>query len=383
MAHDAPLIGIDASRITRPRRTGTEHYSLEVLREVLRQDARNRHRLYLSAPLPHALLPLTARDETRLISLPRLWTQVGLSSEMLRAAPDLLFVPSHVLPLVAPLRSVVVIYDVGHRLFPRAHRASEWLYLEWAIRRHVRLATRIITISEASKRDLVRLYGADARRISVAFPAADTQFRPQTAADVERVRARYGLSGQYVLHVGSIKPRKNLPRLIRAFAAARLSPGATLVLAGQALGGRAEVDRAIAETGLRARITLLSYVAGADLPALYAGSCCTAVVSLYEGFGMPALEALACGAPLVVSSHGSLPEVAGDAALVVDPLDIISVARVLERVVEDTALAARLREAGPRRAASFTWQAAGRVTLDAIDQAAASPRQRAPRGLSA
>src|SRR5579859_8184331 len=187
------LIGVDASRVTRSRRTGTENYSLHVLRELLTGDQRHAYRLYLSQPLPAGLLPLGPRTSTRVIRLPRLWTQLGLSTEMLVSPPDVLFVPSHVLPLVTPARSVVVVYDVGHRYFPRAHRLTEWLYVEWAIRRHVRIATRLLTISEATRRDLVRLYGADPARVAVAYPAVEERFKPATAAEIARVRARYGL----------------------------------------------------------------------------------------------------------------------------------------------------------------------------------------------
>src|SRR6266566_1244663 len=184
------LIGVDASRVTRARRTGTENYSLRVLAELLAQDQRNAYRLYLSQSVPDGLLPIGPRTSTRLIRLPRLWTQLGLSSEMLVSPPDVLFVPSHVLPLVTPPRSVVVVHDVGHRFFPRAHRISEWLYVEWAIRRQVRLATRLLTISEASKRDLVRLYGADPERIAVAYPAVEDRFTPAMDEDIARVRVR-------------------------------------------------------------------------------------------------------------------------------------------------------------------------------------------------
>jgi hypothetical protein len=145
---------VDASRVSRVR-TGTENYSLHVLRELLNADSDNAYRLYLSAALPDGLLPSHPRVTTRLIRLPRLWTHLGLSREMLTSPPDVLFVPSHVLPLVTPGRSVVVVYDVGHRYFPRAQALRERLYLEWSIRRHVRIATRLLTISEASKGDLV------------------------------------------------------------------------------------------------------------------------------------------------------------------------------------------------------------------------------------
>src|SRR5260370_27194452 len=178
---------------------------------------------------------------------------------MLVSPPDVLFVPSHVLPLVTPARSVVVVYDVGHRFFPRAHTVAEWLYVEWAIRRHVRTATRLLTISEASKRDLVRLYGANPEHIAVAYPAIDDRFNPASADQIQQVRARHGLAERYVLHLGTIKPRKNLPRLVRAFAQAGLPPDTQLALGGSTTFGGGAVERAIAQTGLSDRVRLLAY----------------------------------------------------------------------------------------------------------------------------
>jgi glycosyltransferase involved in cell wall biosynthesis len=363
------LIGVDASRVTRPHRTGTENYSLRVLRELLAEDQRNAYRLYLSQPLPPGLLPIGPRTSTRVIRLPRLWTQLGLSSEMLVSPPDVLFVPSHVLPLANPARSVVVVYDVGHRFFPRAHTVTEWLYVEWAIRRHVRLATRLITISEASKRDLVRLYRAKPERIAVAYPAVDDRFTPATEDEIRQVRARHGLAKRYILHLGTIKPRKNLPRLVRAFAQADLPSDTQLALGGMTTFGGGAIEQAIQETGLGDRVRRLAYVPDADLPALYSGAAGVAIVSVYEGFGMPALEALACGAPLVAGNRGSLPEIVGEAGIVVDPLDVGSISRGLERVVGDRALRDELRQAGPRRAARFDWPAAARVTRQVLEQA--------------
>jgi glycosyltransferase involved in cell wall biosynthesis len=363
------LIGVDASRITRRRRTGTENYSLHILRHLLANDAENAYRLYLSTALPPGLLDRGPRTSTKLIRLPRLWTQVGLSREMLTNPPDVLFVPSHVLPLVTPTRSVVVVYDVGHRFFPRAHGMAEWLYVEWAIRRHVRIATRLLTISEASKRDLVRLYRADSKRIDVAYPAVAPTFTPAPRADIDRVRTKYGLAEPYVLHLGTIKPRKNLPRLIEAFTRADLPAGAQLALGGMTTFGAGAVEQAVAASGIGKRLLRLGYVPDEDLPALYSGAACVAIVSLYEGFGMPALEALACGAPLLIGNRGSLPEIGADAALAVDPLDVQAITTGLERILNDAGLSAELRERGPRRAAQFDWAAAAQVTRRALELA--------------
>ena len=369
------LIGVDASRVTRARRTGTENYSLQVLRHLLARHSPHRYRLYLNQPLPDGLLPLPLGTTTRVIRLPRLWTHVGLSSEMLRAAPDVLFVPSHVLPLVCPRRSVVVVYDVGHRVFPQAHGRFERVYLEWSIRRHVRRATWLLTISHASKRDLVRLYGADPERIAIAYPAVDERFRPASREEIERVRARYGLADRYVLHLGTLKPRKNLPRLIEAFARADL-PGTTqLVLAGMSTQRADALERVLDRTCTHQRVRRLAYVPLDDLPALYSGAAAVAIVSLYEGFGMPALEALACGAPLVAGARGSLPEIVVDeqTGLLADPLDVAAIAAALSRLVNDGSLAQQLRQAGPRRAQAFSWDEAARVTAEVLDLAGRSP----------
>jgi glycosyltransferase involved in cell wall biosynthesis len=342
---------------------------LHVLRELLALDRDNAYRLYLSAALPDGLLSLSSRTTTRLIRLPRLWTHLGLSREMLRSAPDVLFVPSHVLPLVSPKRSVVVVYDVGHRLFPRAHAWRERLYLEWAIRRHVRIATRLLTISEASKWDLVHLYRADPARIDVAYPAVDASFKPAATDEIARVRRAHGLGERYVLHLGTIKPRKNLPRLIHAFARARLPPDTQLVLGGMTTYGGDAVEEAISSAGVQQRVKRVAYVPDADLAALFSGATAVVIVSLYEGFGMPALEALACGAPLLVSNRGSLPEITADAAIVVDAVQVASIARGLERLVVDATLREELRERGLRRAAQFEWGTAAQVTRRALELA--------------
>jgi glycosyltransferase involved in cell wall biosynthesis len=367
------LIGVDASRITRRHRTGTENYSLHVLRELLTLDTEHAYRLYTSAPLPSNLLPKAPSITTKLIRLPRLWTQLGLSREMLADPPDVLFVPTHVLPLITPKRSIVVVYDVGHRFFPRAHTLTEWLYVEWAIRRHVRIASRLLTISEASKRDLVRLYGAEPARIDVAYPAVDARFTPASKEAIRAVRQRYSLPECYVLHLGTIKPRKNLARLVRAFAAADMPRDTHLVLGGMTTFGNRAIEAAIRETGVESRVHRLAFVPDEDLPALYSGASVVAIVSLYEGFGMPALEALACGAPLVASNRGSLPEIAGGAAVIVDPLGIASIARGLESVVNSQQVSESLRAKGLRRAVDFDWVAAARVTREAIARAADTP----------
>jgi glycosyltransferase involved in cell wall biosynthesis len=213
----------------------------------------------------------------------------------------------------------------------------------------------------------------------VAYPAVEERFAPAPREEVQRVRAHYGLPEGYVLSVGTIKPRKNLPRLIRAFAMANLPGETQLVLAGTTTFGAGEVERAIRDSGLEGRVRRLAYVPDADLPALYSGAACAAIVSLYEGFGIPSLEALACGAPVLASNRGSLPEIVGDAGLIVDPLETGSIAAGLESLLRNASLSDELRDRGPRRAASFDWAEAARVTRQVLERASGSAARRPPR----
>ncbi|MBI2755236.1 MAG: glycosyltransferase family 4 protein [Chloroflexi bacterium] len=364
-------IGVDASRLTRSRPTGTENYSRHVVEEVLRRprDPELRYRLYFNEPPSPGLAAAALADEVRSLPLPRLWTHLALGREMALDPPDVLWVPSHVLPIVHPRRSVAVVYDVGHRYFPRAHRLAEWVYVEWAIRRHVREASAILTISHASRRDILRLYGrygATPQRVVVAYPAVDEAFQPANPVRLAEVRRRYALPARYVLALGTIKPRKNLPRLVRAFARARLGNDVGLAIGGGTSFGSRDVERAIEETRLQDRVHRLSYVEYEDLPALYSGAACVAIPSLHEGFGIPALEALACGAPVLASNRSALPEIVGQAGLQVDPLSLDSIAEGLRRILLDDTLARSLREAGPVRARVFTWAEAGRVTAGVL-----------------
>src|SRR5438128_6293189 len=153
------LIGIDASRATRAERTGTENYALHLIQALLALDHANAYRLYVQQPPPVGLF--ASQAQVRQIDVPRLWTLLGLSAEMLRAAPDVLFVPAHVLPLVHPRRSVVTIHDLGYRYFPGAHTRAQRAYLDWSTRFAVQHASRLIAVSQATKNDLVQLYRAD------------------------------------------------------------------------------------------------------------------------------------------------------------------------------------------------------------------------------
>lgn len=367
----ALTIGVDASRTLPAHRTGTEQYSVALLRALMVRETPHHWRLYAPGPPPADLLPLPPRWEWRALPFPRLWTHARLSWEMLRHAPDLLFVPAHVVPAVHPRATVVTVHDLGYLHFPAAHPARSRRYLDWSTRWSVRAARRVIAVSEATRNDLVAMLGVPAAKISVVHHGV-RRATPLSEAATRATLDRLGISPPYVLFLGTVQPRKNLQRLIRAFArVAAAGLPHRLVIAGRTGWLAAPIRAEVGALGLTDRVHFVGYVPDDDLPALYHGADAFALPSLYEGFGMPALEALAYGLPVVASGTTSLPEIVGDAGLLVDPRDEAAIGAALVRALTDTELQARAKVAGPERAARFSWERCARETLAALEGAAA------------
>lgn len=279
--------------------------------------------------------------------------------------------------LLVPMRgvpTVLTVHDLIYRLFPAHHKRLNFWYLNAAMPLYVRRADAIIAVSESTKRDLIRLYGIPAEKVTVIYEAASPVFHPQPPEHVAAVRARYGLPERYLLTVGTIEPRKNLPRLVEALAALRLDmPDLKLVVAG-AKGWLFEgFFEAIERHDQGQAVVLPGYIADDDLPALYAGAEVVVQPSLYEGFGLPVLEAMACGAPVACSRTSSLGEIAGQAALTFDPLNVEEMAEVIRRLLADADLRERLRHKGLAHAANFSWGKAARETWAVYERLMAKP----------
>jgi glycosyltransferase involved in cell wall biosynthesis len=279
------------------------------------------------------------------------------------ASLDLLHAPSpSAVPPPGPRqRLVVTAHDLAFVTHPEAFPRRWRLQFRAGLRRAVRSATALIAVSESTARDLERVGGAAPDRVHVVPLAAAL---PSSTLDVDAVAARYRIHRPYVLYAGTLDPRKNLPRLVRAYrrVAAAGAPHA-LVLVGP-LGWRPAALLRELEPPAPGRVILTGRVPAADLDALYRGADAFVYPSLYEGFGLPVLDALARGVATVTSSTSSLPEVTGEAALHVDPLSEADIADSLSRVLEDRALAERLSREGRTRAAAFSWEATARKTLD-------------------
>ena len=352
------IVAIDGTPALRRVVTGTEIYARSIIEALTASRHEPTIRVYANAVERPAWL---APDvEWRGIPFPRLWTHWRLRRALRRERPDVVFIPSHVLPLALGLKSVVTIHDVGHRREPRAYTSGARWYLEASTRYAARRATRLIAVSQSTADDLVRYYGVSGGRITVVHSGIGRQFTSQSAARVSDVTRRLRISGPYFLYVGRNHPRKNLPMLRRAFAVARgRGLDASLVIAGPGH------DPASSE-----RVRVLPYVPADDLPALYAGAVALTLPSRFEGFGFPALEAMRCGTAVIASNAGALPEIIGSAGILLSPDDAGAWSQAMLELAADPDLQRRLIAAGTARSADFTWEAAATKTWRVLEAAA-------------
>jgi len=294
--------------------------------------------------------------------------------ETLIHEPDVLFIPAHVLPVFHPRRSIVTVHDLGYLHYPEAHTSHARRYLDWSTRWNAHRATAVLADSEATRSDLIRFYDAAPQKIHVVYLGRDARLNRVTdLSRLDEIRARYGLVGRYLLYVGTLQPRKNLERVVQAFERICGLPDLAdlqLVLAGKQGWLYETLFRQVAHAGLQGRVIFPGYVADADLGALLSGAEAFVFPSLYEGFGIPVLEAGGCGVPVITSNTSSLPEVAGDAALLVDPLDVDAIADAMYRLVTDASLRAELARRGLENVKRFSWEKCARETLAVLESVA-------------
>ena len=293
------------------------------------------------------------------------WEQVVLPLELARTRAQLLHALGYVSPLAWSGLTVVTVYDLSFLRFPELFNVGNRLYLRRLTPPSVRRAARVIAISEHTRRDVIRLCGVPPERVTTIHLAADARFRPVGEADVARFRRERRLPERYILYMGTLEPRKNLGTLIRAYAELRDAGGAphALVLAG-ARGWRYEpIFRLVEELGLQEHVLFPGYVPAEEQPLWYSAADVFAYPSLYEGFGLQLLEAMACGTPVIASNSSSLPEVVGDAGVLVEPTDVRGLAEALATLLGDDGRRAELCEAGLARAGAFSWRRMAEQTV--------------------
>ncbi len=300
-----------------------------------------------------------------------IWENVTLPRQLTRWGADLFHSTDLLLPLHR-LRSatVVTVHDLTVFTIPEAHNRAIGHRNRFLCKRSAGLADVLIAISNATRKDLIEWLGVQDDRIVVVYNGVDRRFVPNSDLEARRRLRNRGINGPFILSVGTIEPRKNHKRLVEAFnRIAPHFPGLELVLAGRPGWLNREVFESIDASPVRDRIRHLDYVSDADLPELYRLATIMAYPSLYEGFGLPPVEAMACGTAVLTSDRSSLPEIVGDAGLIVDPTSVSAIADGLARMLTTPGLLARLREAGLERAAHFSWDLAARQTMAVYERA--------------
>jgi glycosyltransferase involved in cell wall biosynthesis len=363
---------------------GSSRYVFNLLKELRLLGAPEHILAYLAndVDLPAELRP-TDRFRVRVAGVPTVhpavrvaWEQLAFSRALRHDGVTLLHGPINALPLSWTGRSVVTILDLTFLLLPAAIRRASRTYLRWMVRFAARHASRVITISESTRRDVIRLLGVPPERVTRVYCGVDERFHPiDDTRRIEEFRSSLGLPNEFILYLGTIEPRKNLIRLIDAYAELRRRRATSLplILAGGRGWGDHEIVRRAEETGLGDQIRFAGFVPEEQIPLWYNAATVFTYPSEYEGFGLPPLEALACGVPVVASNSSSLPEVLGDAAVLVDPASVGAIADGIQRALDDDALRSTLVTRGLDRAGTFSWRRMAEETLSVYRSVLAQP----------
>ncbi|MCH8821581.1 glycosyltransferase family 4 protein [Patescibacteria group bacterium] len=363
------IIGIDASRIDETDGTGTNNYSNNLIMALGDLDRKNKYVLYFR-DLPKNYNVGNANVSTRILGSPIFWTQFRLSLECLTKPPEILFVPAHTIPIIRrpKLKTIVTVHDLGAEFLEAYHRFPQKIYLNWSTQYIARHATHMIAVSNSTKKDLMDTLKVPSSRISVVYEGVDHKFfYRRDAQEVRKVRLKYGLDSKYLLFVGTIQPRKNIIKLIQAYAKLQ-NRKVDLVLVGKPGWLYDEIYKAPKKYSVSSFVKFLGFVSEEDLPSLYSGSEAFVLPSLYEGFGLPILEAMACEVPVITSNTSSMPEVSGDNALLVKPNDVNDMSYNLSRILNEEDLRLKLKDKGREWARKFSWEKAAKETIRVFEK---------------
>ena len=424
------IIGIDASRANRRHRTGTEWYSYYLIKALAEIDSENQYILYTDKPLIGGLVDFTQKEENfelmdekpkfdkygyqiiksshnnfkgKVLRWPfsYLWTLGRFSLQMIFKAPDVLFVPAHTIPLIHPKRTITTIHDIAFKregsiyskkmaweeagFFRRIasvlvkiltfnkYSLNNLDYLDWSTKFALQTAKKIITVSEFTKKEIIDVYGTKAEKMTVVHNGYNNKlYRPiDNKEEIDEVCKKYGLHEKYFLYVGRLEKKKNTPKLIEALAILKENDPDMkykLVLIGDASHGYDEVKYYIEEFVLDLEVIMLGWVAEKDMPYIYNGASAFIFPTRHEGFGIPVIQALACGVPTAVSNIEVMKEVAGDSVLFFNPYEKNAISYAMKTLISDDKLRDDLKAKGLERAKLFSWEKAAKETLKQIKE---------------
>jgi len=365
-------IGIDARSILK-QRTGVGNYTFNLIKHLSRLDGENRYVLFYSHHLNvKSVIPeMEKRNfENRFIRFPNkllnfMWATVKWPKiDRFVGKVDVYHSPTFCLNALARGRSLFTIHDLNFLAYPRfAIRSGRWHYA-FKIKSYAEEADAIIAVSRSTKAEILKYLKVPEEKIQVIYEGCSPAFRPLPRDESKRkIREKYNIPGDFILYVGTLEPRKNLKGLIQAYHRSRAREDFLLVLAGGKGWKYKHIFRLVSQLDLKDKVIFTGYVPDSDLPALYSSASLFVYPSFYEGFGLPPLEAMACGIPVIVSRTTSLPEVVGDAGVYVDPMEVEQISTAIDTVLADAQLRHTLQKRGLKRAKLFTWEKTARETL--------------------
>ncbi len=372
------LIGIDGNEANVEKKVGISQYAFELLQQFYKLKKSKDYpglsfKIYLKMPPVSSLPPAEDGWNYQIFGPRPLWTQLTLPYRLYftNPRPDVFFSPSHYAPRFCPVPSVISIMDLAYLYYPEMFKKSDLYQLRSWTSYSANKAKKILTISDSTRFDIIKQYKTPSEKVITIYPGIkpvdDSELQTNT---MEILKNKYGITGHYVLFVGTLQPRKNIARLIKAFSEIILHPkvysDTQLVIIGKKGWLYQEILQKPKNLGIESRVKFLDFINDKELELFYKNAICFVLPSLYEGFGLPILEAMQHGCPVVTSNISSLPEAGGDAALYVDPKNIDDIARKMIMLISDEQLRAKLIAKGKKQIAKFSWEKTARQTLDIL-----------------
>lgn len=370
-------IGIDGNEANVSDRVGSGMYAFQLIKHIYELDTWNEYYIYIKNPSVLDM-PGERKNWKYVVCGPqKLWTQFALPLKLFldRKKLDLFFSPGHYAPRWSPVPTVISVLDLAFLKFPTFFKKSDLMQLRDWTKYSVKKASHIITISESTKKDVVNYYKVPAQKITVTYIGYDTEtFHPITDQnEIQPILDKYGFKQPYILYLGTLQPRKNIVRLIHAFKDLVSQDnysnlGLKLVIVGKKGWMFQEIFAEVKKLNMEDIVVFTGYIPDSDKPAILSGALVYTLPSLYEGFGIPVLEAMACGTPVVVSQISSLPEVVGEFGVLIDPYSVKSICGGLKLMVKDVDLRNRMRQNGLSWVKQFDWMHSARTTVNILEK---------------
>ncbi len=368
-------IWIDGYEANQPNRVGSGQYAFEILKNLEKINSDNEYTVLIPTPPRNDLPKERTNWKYRVLKPNKLWTRIALPLALYTSKnkPDVFFSPTHYIPRFSPVKRVCAIFDLAYLHFPEMFNQRDLYQLKNWTKYSIENSYKILAISEFTTQDIVENYKVSQEKIMVTPLGYDSaRFTVHSSQYTDKAKKKYGIEGDYIIYIGTIQPRKNLVRLIEAFSKLTPSFDVKLVIVGKTTGpGRQgwkyeDILNAPKQFGVEGRVIFTGFAPTDDLPPLLSGSKLFVLPSLWEGFGIPVLEAMACGTPVVVSNVSSLPEVAGDAGTFIDPYSVDSIKEGIEGLLKDEKLRQKKIQLGLERVNKFSWENCARKTLETL-----------------